>query len=103
MRTLLFAMMQVLTPSRHCSPSTSGSMSRCCWRVRYSCPGKRTVSCALGRSRRSADLGDDRMEYLREEQARLEFLHEERRSLANELKREQRLEKPEREHGQSTE
>jgi hypothetical protein len=43
------------------------------------------------------------MEYLREEQARLEFLHEERRSLANELKREQRLEKPEREHGQSTE
>lgn len=45
-------------------------------------------------SRRSAELAEDRMEYLREEQARLVFFHEERQSLAEELKREreQRLE-----------
>jgi uncharacterized protein (DUF3084 family) len=44
--------------------------------------------------RRSAELAEDRVEYLREEQARLAFVREERRSLEEELKREreQRLE-----------
>ena len=52
------------------------------------------AALAVRNSRRSAELAEDRMEYLREEQARLEFLHEERRSLMEELKREreQRLE-----------
>jgi hypothetical protein len=52
------------------------------------------AALAFRNSRRSAQLAEDRMEYLREEQARLEFLHEERRSLMEELKREreQRLE-----------
>ncbi len=44
--------------------------------------------------RRSAELAEDRVEYLREEQARLAFVREERRSLEEELEREreQRLE-----------
>ena len=45
------------------------------------------AALAFRHARRSAELAEDRIEYLREEQARLEFLHEERRSLAEELKR----------------
>ena len=39
------------------------------------------VALALRSARRSTELAEARMEYLREKQARLAFLHEERRSL----------------------
>jgi len=49
---------------------------------------------ASGSARRSLELAEHRMEYLREEQDRLAFLHEERQTLAEELKqeRQERLE-----------
>lgn len=53
------------------------------------------VSIRASRSaRRSLELSEDRMEYLREEQDRLAFLREERQTLAEELKqqRQERLE-----------
>jgi uncharacterized protein (DUF3084 family) len=42
----------------------------------------------LRSARKAVGLAEDRMEYLREEQARLEHLHEEHRGLVEELERE---------------
>jgi hypothetical protein len=48
------------------------------------------AALVVRKARRSMNLAEHRMDYLREEQARLEFMHEERRALKEGLKEERR-------------